>query len=311
MNSHWFNTAVVVLWLATMSWLVTEKVLPPLLIGDPPSYHEIVTALNHELPVGWEVSLDGRRIGWAMTDTKKLPTGLTTIHGCAHFDGFPIEAVTPGWLQPLSRLIGTPVRGLQMDAGSELQLDGFGRLLQFDSTVRLEPCGEMITMQGTVEGGQLQLMARSGDLTFSYDVPLPPKSLMSDAFSPQSRLPGLHVGQTWSVPVFNPLWPSKSPIEIISATVEDTQPIFWNGLHEDAWVVVYRQDSGSGVDGGRTPKGKLWVRRDGAVLRQEAAFGKSTLEFVRMSDKESTRLVATIGPRWWTSDSKPGHKRKP
>ena len=61
MSSRWFNTAVVVLWLATMSWLVKEKVLPPLLIGEPPSYPEIIEAQNREPPVGWEVFLDGRR----------------------------------------------------------------------------------------------------------------------------------------------------------------------------------------------------------------------------------------------------------
>ena len=46
MYSRWFNAAVVVLWLATMSWLVTEKVLPPLLVGEPPSYHQVIEAQN-------------------------------------------------------------------------------------------------------------------------------------------------------------------------------------------------------------------------------------------------------------------------
>ena len=84
-------------------------------------------------------------------------------------------------------------------------------------------------MRGTVEGGQLELVVRSGDQSFSHEVSLPPKALLADALSPQTRLPGLHVGQTWSVPVFNPLWPSKSPIEIISAKVEESEAILWNG----------------------------------------------------------------------------------
>ena len=182
MSSRWFNTAVVVLWLATMSWLVKEKVLPPLLIGEPPSYSEIIEAQNRELPVGWDVFLDGRRIGWAMTDTKQQKSHVTEIHGRAHFDTFPIEAVTPGWLQPFSRLVGRPVQDLRMDARSELLIDTFGRLLRFDSAVRLEPWGEMVSMRGSVEEGQLKFVVRSGDLSFSYEVPLPPNSLLSDAF---------------------------------------------------------------------------------------------------------------------------------
>jgi hypothetical protein len=311
MNSRWFNTAVVVLWLATMSWLVKEKVLPPLLIGEPPSYSEIVEAQNSEPPVGWMVLVDGRRIGWAMTDTKQQKSGVTEIHGRAHFDSFPIEAVTPGWLQPFSRLISRPMGQLQMDARSELLIDTFGRLIRFDSTVRVQPWSETITMKGIVEGRQLQLSVHSGDLSLSYELPLPPKSLLSDALSPQSRLPGLHIGQIWSVPVFNPLWPSKSPIEIIEARVEDTQPIFWGGKSENAWLVVYRHESGSSAGAAQNPKGKLWVRRDGAVLRQEAMLSNSTIQFVRMSDKQAERLIAKLGQRWWTFDGNPAGEGRP
>jgi hypothetical protein len=311
MNSRWFNTAVVVLWLATMGWLVKEKVLPPLLIGEPPSYSEIIKAQNNELPVGWTVSLDGQQIGWAVTETKPQKTGVTEIHGRAHFDTFPIQAVTPGWIQPFSGFLGQPIPKLQMDARSELLIDSFGHLIRFDSTVRLDPWSETVSMRGTVEGGQLQFDVRSGELSFSYMIPLPPKALLSDTLSPQSRLPGLHIGQTWSVPIFNPLWPSKSPVEIIRAVVEDTQPIFWGGVNENAWLVVYRHDSGSGKEGTQAPKGKLWVRRDGAVLRQEVTLSNSTLQFVRMPDKDAAKLIEAIGPRWWIFDGTRTGKTKP
>jgi hypothetical protein len=308
MNSRWFNTAVVVLWLATMGWLVKTKVL---VISDPPSYSEIVKAQHQDMPIGWVVSLNGRRIGWAVTDTKVQNIGITEIHGRAHFDTFPIEAVTPSWLQPFSHLMGRPLPKIRMDASSTLSIDTFGRLIRFDSTVRLEPLNEIVSMHGTVEGGQLQFEVRFGELAFNYVLPLPPKALLSDALSPQSRLPGLHVGQTWSVPTFNPLWPSKSPIEIIRAEVEDTQPIFWGGVNENAFLVVYRHDSGSGDEESQTPKGKLWVRSDGAVLRQEVNISQSTIQFVRMSDREAARLVERIGPRWWTLEAKPTDTKQP
>ncbi len=303
MNSRWFNMAVVILWLATMTWLVKEKVLPPLLYGDPPGYSEIVEAQNREPPVGWKVSLGGRPLGWALTDTKRQKSGMTEIHGRVHFDSLPLDAMMPGWLKPFSKLIGKPLNDLRLDARSELLIDPFGRLLRFDSTVRLDPLNQIVSMRGEVEGRQLQLVVRSGNLSFTHDVALPQNALLSDALSPQTRLPGLHTGQTWTVPVFSPLWPSKNPLEIIRAKVEGKEPIYWNGTMEDAWLVAYRSDTGVGAADSQTPKGKLWVRRDGAVLQQQTVLFDSTIVFVRLSEKESEKRAKEAGRQWWVLET--------
>jgi hypothetical protein len=308
MNSRWYNATVVVLWLVTMSWLVTKKVLPPLLVGEPPSYRQVIEAQNHDPPAGWRVIWKGKPLGWALTDTKLQPTGLTEVHGRVHFDTFPIGAMTPIWLQPFLALSKKSVDELSLDASSAMLIDAFGRLLRFDSAVRLPPLIDEITMRGTVEGGQLQLLVRSGSQSFSHDVSLPPKALLADALSPQTRLPGLHVGQTWSVPVFNPLWPTKSPIEIISATVEEPETILWNGEPVNTLVVVYRRDSGAATGAKQTEQCKLWVRHDGAVLRQEAMLFESSIMFIRLTDKETTKLIGAVGPRWWVVGH--GHRGK-
>ncbi len=299
MNSRWYNTAVVVLWLATMSWLVAKKVLPPLLVGEPPSYRQVIEAQNRDPPVGWRVLWKGKQLGWALTDTKVQPSGLTEVHGRVHFDTFPIGAVTPVWLQPFLTLVRKPVEQLHLDARSEMLIDTLGRLLRFDSAVQLAPLIDKITMRGTVEGGQLELVVSSGNQSVSYEVLLPPKALLADALTPQTRLPGLHVGQTWSVPVVNPLWPSKSRIEIISAKVEKSESILWNGARENAWLVVYRRDSGTGAADEQNVQGRLWVRRDGAVLRQEAMLFDSPIVFVRLTHKDTVPLLKTAGRRWW------------
>ena len=299
MNSRWYNTAVVILWLATMSWLVTKKVLPPLRGGEPPSYRQVIEAQNRDPPVGWRVLWKGKQLGWALTDTKSQPTGMTEVHGRVHLDTFPIGAVTPVWLQPFLTLVRKPVEQLHLDARSEMLIDTLGRLLRFDSTVQLAPLIDKITMRGTVEGGQLELVVSSGNQSGSSEVFLPPKALLADALTPQTRLPGLHVGQTWSVPVVNPLWPSKSRIEIISAKVEKAETILWNGVREDAWLVVYRRDSGTGGGDEQNVQGRLWVRRDGAVLRQEAMLFDSPIVFVRVTDKDTAKLLKKAGRRWW------------
>jgi hypothetical protein len=310
MNSRWYNTTVVVLWLATMSWLVWEKFLPPLLVGEPPSYSQVIDAQNLDPPVGWNVFWKSQQLGWALTDTKKQPTGLTEIRGRVHFDTLPLGAMAPIWLRPFVGLAKKPVDKLHMDASSELLIDTFGRLLRFESSVQLPPLIDMVSMRGIVEGGQLELLVRSGNQSFSHEISLPPKALLSDALSPQTRLPGLHVGQTWSVPIFNPLWPTKSPIEIISAAVEGTDPILWNGEIINAWLVVYRHDSGSGAGANQNVKGKLWVRRDGVVLKQETILFDSPIVFIRQTEKESAKLIETTGARWWSIGHDPAIKRK-
>jgi hypothetical protein len=290
--------------------------LPPLLVGEPPSFRQVVEAQNCDPPVGWKVLWKQRQLGWALTDTKMQtdtktqPTGLTEIHGRVHFDEFPIGVVTSVWLRPFLGLIKKPAGQLRMDAGSELLIDAFGRLLRFDSAVQFDPLIEAVSMHGTVEGGMLELQVRAGSQSFSHEVSLPPKALLSDALSPQTRLPGLHVDQEWSVPIFNPLWPTKSPIEIIRAKVEGSEPIFWNGMIEETWLVVYRHDSGiAGNKVNQNEKGRLWVRRDGAVLQQQAMLFDSTVLFIRMADKETEELLKTAGPRWWAFDRGPVGKK--
>ena len=85
MYSRWYTAAVVILWLSAMSWLVIEKVLPPLLAGDPPSYRTILEARKRQPPVGWRMALNGRRLGWALCTTGRQPNGLMEVRSRVHF----------------------------------------------------------------------------------------------------------------------------------------------------------------------------------------------------------------------------------
>jgi hypothetical protein len=111
---------------------------------------------------------------------------------------------------------------------------------------------------------------------------LPQDALVGDALSPQTRLPKLRVGQTWTVPVYSPFRPPRCPLEILQATVERNEGITWNGRKVEAWLVVYSSDPGAGLDSAKTSRGKLWVRHDGTVLKQELMILSSRLSFVRL-----------------------------
>jgi hypothetical protein len=299
MQSRWFNAAVLTSWLVTMSWLVTEKVLPPLLVGDPPSYSKIVEAQRDAPPVGWRMSFNGRPLGWALSDTKLQPNGLTDIHGRVHFDALPLEEIMPEWLRALSRLVARPLNRLQMDARSVLTIGPLGNLLRFDSTVRVDPFDDVICVHGAVEGRQLELTVRNGMGSYTNEVFLPADALFCDALSPQSQLPDLRSGQKWTVPVYSPFWSSKAPLEIVGAKVEGLEPLLWDGAVEDCWLVVYRSETG----GKENVRGKLWVRRNGTVLRQHVVLLNSIIMFDRLPDGEAVKLADAAGQQWWSMEN--------
>jgi hypothetical protein len=294
MYSRWYNAAVILLWLASMSWLVTQKVLPPLLVGQPPNYRTIVAAQRGEPPAGWKLVFNGRQLGWAISSTLSLPNQLTEIRSRVHFDEVPLPEMTEGWARALCQLIEQPLPKLQMDAQSTVTIDCFGRLLNFDSAVGLDPWHRLVRVRGAIEGAQMSVSVRAGDFSYQTQISLPPNALLADAFSPQTQLPGLRIGQTWTVPSYNPLRP-RDPLDILQATVEGCEPIGWNGRTEDTFLVVYRSDPGSTLGGNRGPRGRLWVRPDGTVLKQQVMLFDASMVFVRLPDAEAAALAETIG----------------
>jgi hypothetical protein len=122
-------------------------------------------------------------------------------------------------------------------------------------------------------------------------VNLPPGALMDDSLSPKTLLPRLHEGQSWSVPACNPLSPSE-PLEILVAKVEQREMIEWNGELVDCWRVVCRSESGFSASA--APRGQIWVRHDGAVLKQELVLLDCRLLFMRISDDRAESLARKV-----------------
>jgi hypothetical protein len=265
-----------------MSWLMVRKVLPPLLVGEPPSFQKIVAAQKLELPVGWDIFLNDRRLGWAVTRTTPQPGGETELRGHLHFDRLPVAEMTPGWLHTLLNLVEQRQAAITLDTRSTATISAQGRLSQFQSAVRIDPLEDSIRLCGRVEKNRLMLTVTTADFRYQTETYLPPDALLGDALSPQTQMPGLHLGQKWTVPIYSPLRPANSPLEILQATVEDQVPIYWDH-DQDVWLVVYRSDSGFSFSRSPLPRGRLWVCHDGTVLKQEVAVLDSRLIFVRMN----------------------------
>ena len=290
MYSRWANVAVIVLWLSAMTWLVTHKVLPPLLVGQPPNYRTILDAQQGEPPVGWRMSFNDRQVGWAVSSTTELDDKVMQVSSWVHFDEIRLEELAP----PLFRKRVPPTAGLKMDAKNTMLIDPLGGLSSFRSEVRIHPLDEPITMQGTIEGSRLNLEIHSAGLVYETERPIPRNALLSDALSPQTQLPGIHPGQTWTVPVYSPLQPIGRPMEILQATVSGTEPFVWNGRTIEALLVEYRRDSGHGLGSDQRPRGRLWVHPNGTVLKQQATIYNCTMTFLRLPDRQAAQLEKKV-----------------
>jgi hypothetical protein len=309
MPTRWFNSVVVMFWLATMSWLAVTKVLPPLRVGEPPSYRSIL-AQNHnaDLPVGWTIRLNNNTLGWAATKVVTRADGMTAIQGRLYLQELPFDELAPGWLSRwLKPIVG--VGTLELEARSRVDIDPLGRLTSFETRVQIAEMPDAIRVHGMVEGTQLHVTLASGDISFKEDRYLPPGAFVGDELQPQATLPGLRVGQSWTMPVYSPLRPHKNPMEVLQATVIGQERIRWNGESTEAMLVVYRSDSGSGLSSRQDPRAKLWVRGNGDVLRQQLMFFNSPLWFERLAEEPSEQLAEHFGANW-SRDFSPGTARR-
>ena len=248
MSSRWSSIAVCLLWLIAMGWLFWEKVLPPLLLGDPPSYRTIADSRNYREPVGWKLFINGRPVGSALSTALKLAGDRTEIKSRVVFDHVPLEELTPNWLRgKLGSLLVPQAGDLKMESESTLTVDAEGRLAKFRSALHVQSMGDVVVLYGAFEGGRLKLTIHYGDFTYPTEAFLPPKSLAGDTLSPQACLPGLRKGQTWTAPSYSPLRPANDPMEILKATVKDQESIVWNGHREQRLVGGLSRRRGAGL----------------------------------------------------------------
>lgn len=297
MGSRWTGAVIVLFWLSTMGWLVESKVLPPLKRGDPPDYRSMYSDDPFEEdPVGWDMMLNGKPIGWAVSRLAKYANGTsrayhtTNLNSHIHFDRIPVQDLSPAWMKALWRSTAAPSDEMKMDAHSNLEIDSLGHLARFSSALRVAGMRDSIKINGEVHASLLKVTVEAGQFRDHFETYLPSDALVADELSPQSRMTGLRVGQEWTVPVFSPLRPPNTPVEILQARVEKSDPLVWEDRAVPVCQVIYRSDSGSAMSSSREPRAKLWVDDKGAVLRQEVSVLGSRLVFSRMSAQRSADL---------------------
>ena len=257
MGARWFNIAVMLVWLSTTTWLVVAKIVPPLRRGEPPNYRSMYSEQAGDKPlyVGWDMSLNGGSLGYAVISlTKKMNGDITEVESRIHFDHVPLEELSPAWMKALLRSAILPTDNLRMYVNSRLMIDKLGYLSEFNSTLRVAGLPDAIMIHGTINGTVLKIKVRSGDVEYPFDTYLPSDALVADELSPQLCLTGLRVGQEWTVPVFSPLRPPGNPVDVLQARVERRDLLIWEGQTVPVNVVEYRTDSGSALSSTSHPR---------------------------------------------------------
>ena len=281
-----FSVAVVVFWISTMTWLVKERVLPPLLVGEPPNFLSVVEELDaqNDARSTWQIRLNDEPMGRAETWMDRLDDGISHLHSNVHLEWSGGNERPTSGLALIDQIL--PVRGssFELTARSRFEIDPLGRLVVFSTSLGFGDLEDAVRLRGTVEGNELRLRFSSGGFVHETNTYLASDALVGDGFSPRDRLPGLRVGQKWTVPIYSPFRPRTDPMEILEAEVERRESIEWNGRRHRAMLVVYRRDAGAGLRDADEPAGKMWVLEDGLVVRQEAMLMGSWLQFVRESN---------------------------
>ena len=299
-----FNGLVVVFWTIAMTWLLAEKVIPPMLGGDPPDYQSILEPPTREtLPDAWKLRWKDRMVGFAASRVEVRPSGELDRLTFVEFEDLPLEAILSEMLGPVAAIVKPLIqnsRGLDLNmlVATRMTFDADRRLSRFDTTIDLSDFRGFLKLDGTVqEDGQLDIVAQlsSGSVgsgqTFKHSVQLPPEALVEGSLSPRPELKGLYLGQKWTIPVFRS-FPPNSPVQILQAEVEQHDVILWGSEEVETKLVVYRTEAGSGVQATREPISREWVRDDGTVLRQQVRFSGLELTFER---EPETSLDPGIG----------------
>lgn len=302
MQNRWTTGLVFLFWLTTMGWLVKEKLLPPLLVGEPPSFRTILAEDSApERTVTWTLLLNGKALGEAITRVERQENGVHEIRNRLHLRRLPLAELTPPWLGSLVQWAGgndVDSMDLPLDAQSSLLIDPLGRPASIRSTLVFggslspnEPIEQeanaayRISLRGEVEGNALNLEIRvpreNNEYIMNTTFYLPKDGMLGDLVSPQTRLPGLRMGQEWTVPVYSPLRQPDSPMEILHAAVELETELETSEGAIPCLLVVFRGDSGAGLSRGRPIRGTMWVGHDGTVWKQEARLMSASLVFER------------------------------
>lgn len=289
MGNRIFVAVVVVLWTITMSWLFVAKILPPLDQGLPPSYR----GLRAGTQAYWRIHWNDHPVGWAANSVEGASHGTKEIWGRVLLKEIPLADLAPSLIASLVEKVGT----IQLSAVSRVELDTLGNLSAFESKLSVNDL-PAIRMNGRIDGSDLRLRIRAGDLVHKEDRHIPRGARLGSELTPDGRMPGMYVGRRWKSDVFSPFRPPTDPVELIEGEVVRTEVIRYEGGTESVRRVEFRRLSSAGVASENEIRAIVWVREDGTVLRQEVNMLDAKVRFDRVQGDDAEQDVERELASW-------------
>lgn len=279
MANRMFVLAVVTLWLCSMAWLVTERVLPGMGESQPPAIENFET----NQPIAWEVEWAGEPVGRAASIRVAGLGGTVELHNRISLQDMPISDLAPTWMRMAVPSLGK----MSIDVISRIEVDSLGNFSSFLSKVSLNEMPSVLKISGRVKDSYLKLNVSTGSLPHEVPVYLPDSKSLNEALFPGSELPYMYMGRHWQEEVYSPFRASGDPIELVKVEVVAEEVLFFAGKPRRVFRVEYQGILGSGISDKARLQAISWVEPGGTILRRDVFMGSSRLRFTRLSPEEA------------------------
>lgn len=286
MANRIFVLAVVMLWLCSMTWLFTDRILPTFQDGQPPA----IESYENGEAVAWSVEWGGKEVGHAASVRIPGAGGSVELHNRIALDDMPIIDLAPAWMRMAVPSLGE----MSFDVISRIEFDSLGNFSSFDSRVILNDMPSVLRLSGRMKDSYLRLNVVSGQLPFEVPVYMPDSKSLNEALFPDARLPYMYVGRQWQEEVYSPFRATGDPIELIHAEVVGQENIEYGEESRRVMKVEYHGLIGSGVSDKARLQAVAWVEPEGTVLRRDVFMGSSRLRFNRLADEEAAKIGAEL-----------------
>ncbi len=282
MANRVFVSAIVVLWLSSMTWLFVERILPSFIDGQPP----VSQSYKAGEVIAWSVEWGGKPVGFAASVRIDGVGGTTELHNHILLKDAPLMELAPAWMRHAVGNLGN----MSFDAKTRIEFDSLDNFSAFESSISLNEMPSVLSISGRVKDSELELEIRSGEISYPTSVYLPEKKSLSEALFPDARLPLMYEGRRWREEVFSPFHSPSDPVEVVEAEVVSEDSMEYQGEIRRLMRVEYRSKAGSGVSKKSRLQAVSWVEKNGTVLRREVYVGSTKMRFDRLSKAEAAKV---------------------
>jgi hypothetical protein len=288
MPPRWLAVFIALFWLTTSAAFFWREYWPYLEPGAPPPFAiDLVDEARNAVPVRWDV----------LHNDRVIMVATTNIDHDAKEECFILRAEFKpvGKREAVPRTFGLALQHMT----SSYHVNPEGKLLGLEATAEGNylPPFSLGKPPGPIEGmAKLQGVVKNGRFTGDYAVTVEGVPVKSESFSvsvssqgsvlvplhPVNHIRGLRPGQTWRVPVADPIADlfaaltgiHDDPIDLQATVLAEPRSLEWNNQSCECLVIEYT---------GEDIIARTWVwRNDDLVLRQEFTKSGDTMILQRI-----------------------------